>query len=183
MIQLSIMKLTVDTNIFLLSQSPHRQGHDVAVRLIALSKAGACDICATTRIDIDVQHEPLRSALAHVPRIGSVVRISADDQPEPWTRIGNGDMIIDDETDQEFYVLMDLLFPGADKEHDRHQNRIADVDHLIGHKLNGRDVFVTQEKAILVRQKQLAERHGITVMALSEVVDFLESAGAVKSQG
>lgn len=144
------------------------------MRLVAMSDAGVCDIRVTTRIDIDVPRDPWRSTLAKYRRIGTAVRISADDQPEPWTRVGNGDMIISEETDKEFYMLMNLLFPGADEENSRHQNRIADVDHLIGHKLNGRDVFVTQENAILDRRAQLSERYGIKVMSLSEVVDMLE---------
>jgi len=65
---------------------------------------------------------------------------------------------------------MDMIFHGADKNSPRHRQRIADIDHLMAHKMNGRDVFVTNDKAILDRRDDLARRFKITVMPSSEAV-------------
>ncbi len=72
---------------------------------------------------------------------------------------------------------MGLLFPGADKYKARHKNRIADVDHLMGHKLSGRDVFLTNEKAIFARRAELLRRFGIAVMSPDEFVNSEPDAG------
>ncbi len=69
--------------------------------------------------------------------------------------------------------IMNLLFPGADKAHARHRNRTADVDHLMGHKLSDRDVFLTNDGAILDKGAELQRRFGITVMSPAEFLSWI----------
>ncbi len=67
---------------------------------------------------------------------------------------------------------MNLLFPNSDPQSPKHKNRLADIDHLLGHHLNSRDIFITNEKGILAKRKQLKDKFGIQVMSPAQ---FLES--------
>ena len=70
--------------------------------------------------------------------------------------------------------LMALLFPNADPDNKKHDNRIADVDHLAAHKWAERDVFVTEDGGIQGQRKALYDQHEIHVMRAREVVQRLE---------
>ena len=161
--------VTIDTTVVRDLEDPARPRHRSAVRLVDMHEKGQIDIAVTTRINIDVSG-PLREKLDALPAlrtapIGTGFRLD-------YSTLNCGDMLVDDDTAQEPDEIMELLFPGADPTSHKHQNRIADVDHLLGHKLNGRDVFLTDDRAILDRRSQLHERFGIVVMTPNE---FLES--------
>lgn len=161
--------LTVDTNAIRDYAEPHREGHKIAKELIELHDAGTCQIRVTTRFDSDVPGGPLRSKLEALPvldnpQIGTVFRLDV-------SRLDSGDMIASEEWAKEADELMALLFPGATSESGRHRNRMADVDHLMGHKIAGRDIFVTNEKAILNQREALSAKFGITVMSPGEAVE------------
>ncbi len=58
-----------------------------------------------------------------------------------------------------------LLFPKASRHSRRERNRIADIDHLFGHRRSGADHFVTLEKGILAQAPALEKRFRISVKA------------------
>ncbi|MEK6763458.1 MAG: hypothetical protein AABY96_12155 [Nitrospirota bacterium] len=49
-----------------------------------------------------------------------------------------------------------------------------DVRHLLAHRLNDFDIFITGDGEILKKQRLLKERFGITVMAPNELLQKLE---------
>ncbi len=162
------MKLTVDTNVLRDAVDSDRAGHVIATELLELHRSGKCEIRVTTRLDVDVPNDPLRTIIESLdaldsPPVGTVFRLGS-------SRLDSGDFLADEETVEELDQLMNLLFPGADKASPRHKNRIADVDHLMGHKLSARDVFVTNERAILKRGGELADRFKIVVMTPEEAL-------------
>lgn len=161
--------LTVDTNVIRDYAEPHREGHNIAKELVELHDAGMCEIRLTTRFDADVPGGPLRTKLEALsvlenPKVGTVFRLDV-------SRLDSGDMIASEESAKEADELMALLFPSAKPESDRHRNRMADVDHLMGHKIAGRDIFVTNEKAILNQREALSAKFGITVMSPGEAAE------------
>ncbi len=165
------MKLTVDTNVLRDAVEPHRAGHVIATELLALHQAGKCEVRVTTRLDVDVRNAPLRELISSLdvldaPLIGTVFRLDI-------SALSGGDVLADEAAAQEAEELMNLVFPGANPKNPRHKNRLADIDHLMGHKLSDRDVFVTNDKGILSRQEELRHRFGIRVMAATDVVDSL----------
>lgn len=52
--------------------------------------------------------------------------------------------------------------------------KIADVDHLVGHKRAGRDVFVTDDGGILRKAEALRVECGIHVMTPDQALDLIE---------
>ncbi len=112
--------------------------------------------------------DPLRSTIESIPLVqdgpvGSLFRVD-------YSRINSGDGLASEQQAQEADELLDLVFPGANENHPRHRQRIADIDHLMAHKTNGRDVFGTNDKGILGRRTELASRFGIIVMSSSGAV-------------
>ena len=164
--------LTVDTNIVIARLRPEEDGHEDAKRLLSFHGTGFCDIVMTTRVDADVPDEPLRSQIkelpvAKTPPIGSAFRLDV-------STLDSGDMLAGPDMVKLLEDLMMLVFPNADPKHPKHENRIADMDHLAAHKWAERDIFVTDERAMKGQRKALAARYGIHVMGLSEVVQHLE---------
>lgn len=169
--------VTADTNIVRDYLDPQRPRHRDATGLMVLHTMGSIEIALTTRIDVDVPQGPLKQEIEALDvlsqnRIGSVWRLGSS-ALGPGS--GAGDMIASDDQSQEADALLELLFPGADPNSPKHKNRLADVDHLMAHKINQRDVFVTNEKAILERKAQLLGNHDITVMTAAELLSQLRA--------
>lgn len=66
--------------------------------------------------------------------------------------------------------LEKILFRKIDPRGERAMNKWADIDHLIGHVCAHRDIFVTWDKKILKKRKELHEQLGITVETPEELI-------------
>ena len=69
------MRLTLDTNVLRDCIQPDRSGHKSALELLDLNDGGVCDIAITTRLDIDVPDEPLRSQLNQLAVLKKTQRV------------------------------------------------------------------------------------------------------------
>lgn len=167
------MFLTLDTNVVRDILSSTRPGHAVAMQLMESARRHRVQVQITNRFDVDVPDGPLRARFESMAelapvRAGAPVRLG-------FTRIGGPDYIVSDEDAQAGDAIERLLFPGASKESVRHRNRLADVDHLMGHKSSGAAAFVTNEKSMLVRARQLASVHGIKVLSPTSAILQIET--------
>ncbi len=162
--------LTLDTNVLRDCDDSNRPGHMVAMELLGLHHLGECEIRTTTRLDVDVPREPLRSrlsALNPLPQMGTAFRIGA-------SNLGSGDVLVDDQWVADEERLLTLIFPMSSPCSPKHKNRLADVDHLLGHRHNGRDIFVTGEVAILSRASDLEKDFGIKVVSPADAVHYIK---------
>jgi hypothetical protein len=155
-------RLTVDTNV-LQDYILRRPGHADALHLLELDKAGKVSIAVSTRITFDVSKDPLRTMLEGLDfmvcsKVGTGFRIG-------YSQLDSGDMLVGQEYEGQQKALMDLIWPFSDPEKPDYQNKISDIDHLLGHKLAGRDVFITRDDAILNQHKRLEADFGIQVMS------------------
>ncbi len=73
-------------------------------------------------------------------------------------------------------MLMNLIFPKSSPSNSKHKNRLADIDHLLGHRLHRRDLFVTREIAILAQATALADKFGINVGSPEEALRQVRDA-------
>ena len=167
------MILTLDTNVVRDVLSPTRPDHAVAMQLMECARRHRVQMQITNRLDVDVPDGPLRTQFESMTELapmrpGAPARLG-------FTRIGGPDYIVSDEDAQEGDAIERLLFPGASKESARHRNRMADVDHLMGHKSSGAAAFVTNEKTMLVRARQLASAHGIKVLSPASAILQIET--------
>jgi len=66
-----------------------------------------------------------------------------------------------------------ILAPGLSGDDKRLGSKINDIDHLVSHVINGRDVFVTDDRGILRHAVSLRRAVGAVVMSPQECVDHL----------
>lgn len=160
MIGLSV-RLTLDTN--LLQEYWREQAkREVVVRLLELADKGKVELVVTNRIASDISHGPLADRLRELPdlgigQIGAVFRIG-------MSAIGGPDMLGSD------------LFGNLQQEVDAELRRRGraevpdwrDWDHLHGHFLKHRDVFLTWDKRLIEAGHLVAKQLPITVMSPDE---------------
>ena len=144
---------------------------------------GRAQISITTRVEADISRdkdvgrraEMLRQ-LQMFPVVGTVGRWDVS----TW---GGGDVWADDATDRLEKDLENLLFPGLSVADKRYGNKVNDIDHLIGHLINRRDIFVTDDRDILRRADALKNSPGIVVMTPGDCLAYVERIDTAKRRG
>jgi hypothetical protein len=102
------------------------------------------------------------------PVIGSVFRLDA-------SRLGSGDFLAGPEQQQLEECIRQIVAPGLKFDDPKYEKKIADVDHLVGHHIAGRDILVTDDRDdILKRASALQSQCGIRVMSPSEALELIE---------
>lgn len=170
------MKITLDTNCvinLLDNASTTATSADELAGLIKFAMSGSAEIAITTRVESDLLKDknPERQAgmlrqLQIFPVVGSVARfdVSTWDSGDVWVT-EKSERLVDD--------LTKLVFPGLSASDKRYGNKLNDIDHLVGHFINRRDIFVTDDRDILRNAKALKSSPGIVVMKPIECLDVL----------
>ena len=156
---------TIDTNLL---QEYWREQQNVAVteKLLDLAKHGQVDLAITSRISADIPDLPLASRINDLPQlnvqqIGSVFRLG-------HSSLGGGDVLGSDS----FMNIVDSLESRFDREgRVKRRPDWKDWDHLHGHYLSGRDVFLTWDRPILEVASELQQQLGIVVTTPQEFLD------------
>jgi hypothetical protein len=171
-----MIKLTLDTNcvINLLDyQSDSAISVDELSEIIRYGLEGDVNIAITTRVDSDVSrdsnHDRKNEILKRIsifPVVGTVARfnISKFDRGDVWA--GEEHQVLEDE-------IKKIIFPNLQKEDKHYSNKINDIDHLIGHKINQRDIFITDDKQILKKAETLESSMGIKVMNPKSALEYI----------
>ncbi len=166
-----MLLVTLDINVIRDAIDPSRDGHAAATEILRLIRSGRLKAQVTSRLGLDVPEGDLRDEIESLPelessRVGTPARcdISIVDGP---------DYLVSESEDEDLEAAMDLVFPGATRESLRHRNRIADIDHMFGHRASSADYFVTREKSMLVRAKALSGKFGIEVVGPTELLELI----------
>lgn len=167
------MKITVDTNVLLdaIDSRRNEQDRENAKRLLRLDDLGICHISCTTRLDCDVYRDPARQQILALPQIGqqrdgTAFRLDV-------STLGSSDFLVDIRWAQDEGRLRQIVFPDSHKEGKKERARLSDLDHLLGHRASGNDLFVTRDKKILCAKVLLASEFGIKVMNPAEILTEL----------
>lgn len=175
-----MIKLTLDTNciINLLDyKSESAISVDELAEILRYGLDGDANIAITTRVESDVDKDKdterkneLLRRVSMFPVIGTVARFDTTklDSGDVWG--GTEHQTLEDE-------LKNIIFPGLKKEDAHYGNKINDIDHLIGHKINKRDIFVTDDQQILKKAETLKSSQGIEVMNPKKVLEYLNLQG------
>lgn len=169
--------LTLDTNslINLLDERTETATSVDQIRaLFALEVDGAVSMAITTRVAADIGRDTnatrrlkMIAKLDGLPVIGTIGRVGV-------TTVGSGDVAAGDDLVELEQQVGQILTPGgvsmADK---RAPNKLADRDHLVGHAMSRRDIFVTDDGGILGKGHALRDRLGITVMNPTQALAFV----------
>ena len=153
---------TLDTNVL---EEYWREQENAAVTesLLDLAMIGQVDLAITSRINADIPDLPLANRINDLPelnvqQIGSVFRLDL-------SALDGGDLLGSD-------IFLDVIATLDDKfiRQGRRKKRPdwRDWDHLHGHYLSGREVFLTWDRPILEVASELQQQLGIVVMTPEE---------------
>lgn len=172
------MKITLDNNCIINlfdANSPSATSVEELNELMQLALSSDVEIAITTRVEADLENDKndarrreLLGRIKMFPVVGSIARIGT-------TKIGSGDVIVGDTSASLSDEIQKILWPGGLNPAARNfSNRQNDIDHLVGHKINDRDIFVTDDKDILRKAGVLKVSPGILVMNPEQCVGLLK---------
>jgi hypothetical protein len=142
------LKVTLDTNL-LFDLWRQRAGLAYVQRLIALADSGDIDLAVTRYVRDEVRLPPDAEEINRLPQVGitdtgGVFQLDVSRLDDPTDRLG----------DQRISDLEASVRTGPGSRAIPQPN---DWLHLHGHRAHGRDVFLTNDKAILGLRGQLQE--------------------------
>jgi hypothetical protein len=172
-----MIKLTLDTNciINLLDfKAATPTSVDELSEIVRYALDGDINIAITTRVESDFEGDKDAERQADMvrkirmfPVIGTVARFGTS----TW---GSGDFYAGEEHGKLEAELKALIFPGLNEKEAHYKNKVMDIDHLMGHISNQRDVFVTDDKEILRRADKLKASLGVIVMSPTQCLEYLD---------
>ena len=143
-------RATLDTNL-ILEYWKLQQKSEIIAKLFELAESGVVELAATARIREDIG----------ITETGSVTRLGS------W-RIGKDRLAALDFIDFSTTVS-ELAATTGEREPDW-----RDWDHLHAHYLQGRDVFLTWDKALLALAEGLSSEFGIIVLTPERFIEQVE---------
>lgn len=172
------MKITLDNNCIINlfdTKSPSATSVEDLNELMQLALSSNAEIAITTRVEADLENDrddarrmELLGRIKMFPVVGTVARWNVS----KW---GSGDVLSGEDTTRLSDEVQKILFPGGlNPKASNFGNKVNDIDHLVGHKINNRDIFVTDDKGILKKAEILKTSPGIVVMNPTKCVVFLK---------
>lgn len=176
MMKPSAIQITIDTNCVVGlfdRKSQTATSVDELRELVRYAMSGAVNLAITTRVEVDFardkddeRRDEMMHHMALFPVVGTVAR---------WdqSKFDGADSLVGSRHQALLAEVKGIVFPGLTSSSSKYLNKISDIDHLVGHKLAGRDIFVTDDNGILRRYIQLRDSVGIVVMRPAEALRFL----------
>ncbi len=171
-----MIKLTLDTNciINLLDyKSVSAISVDELTEIIRYALEGDVNIAITTRVDSDVSKDKDQDRKSEIlkrisifPVIGTVARADV-------SKLDGGDVLAGQEHSKLEEEIKGIIFPGLKSDDPHFGNKLNDIDHLIGHKINKRDIFITDDKQILKKAETLRSSLSIEVMDPRQALEYI----------
>ena len=174
---MNIPCITIDTNcvinLFDKTSSSATSVEELCM-LVRYAMDGKVKISVTTRVEADLvrdnneaRRRSLLDTLRIFPVIGTVGRWDASKYSE--------DLWVDGRAERLSEEIQQILSPGLTEADPRYSNKVNDIDHLTGHVIDQRDIFVTDDKGILRRSDQLRNGPGIIVMTPAQTLEHVDS--------
>lgn len=173
----SLPKITIDTNglINLLdTESSTRTSVEELKKIINYSLSGKIDVAVTTRVESDLSEDKsgkrgrvIKEILDVIPVIGSGFTLNE-------SKLGSPDVLVDESIQKFRDELGSVLFPTLDKKSKSYLNKQRDIDHILGHYLNQRDYFITDDIGILKKAETLSRSYGICVCSPSGFITIFD---------
>ncbi|MFC2059726.1 hypothetical protein ACFLTZ_01360 [Chloroflexota bacterium] len=160
-----MLKVTIDTNVII-----NEKKRKLLVQIKQLAEQDLIDIAITTRVIADKDQDKNEGRISEhlkefdqYPKVGTILRWD-------FSRWDSGDFWVGEEHIELSQQIEKVIFGKISSNDKRSHNKLADIDHLIGHLHAKRNVFVTFDKNILKKSKELHERIGITVTSPEELI-------------
>lgn len=173
-----MLKVTLDSNCIIYLFDPSAKTPLSVEELSQIIKYGFSrdvDIAVTTRTEVDFERdkdkqrrEEMVKKLSMFPTIGSVIRWDVS----KWDK---GDFYIDERQQELWNELQRVIFPGLKQEDKKYNNKVSDIDHLVGHIINRRDIFITNDLGLIKKAETLKNSSGLVVMNPKDALEYIEN--------
>jgi hypothetical protein len=170
-------KITIDTNCVVGLFDTKSQTATSTAELQALMRyalSSVIELSITTRVEVDFgrdddiqRREEILQQIRMFPIIGTVAQFDV-------SMLDGGDVAVRSKHHHLTKEVQRIVSPGLTPTNKRFANKVGDIEHLAAHKLNGRDVFVTDDKGILRCFVQLRDAVGILVMNPTDCLKFVD---------
>ncbi len=174
------MRITFDTNCLINyfdTQSKTATSSEEIAQLLRYATNGKVSVVISTRVEDDldqdkdeIRRDHIKQNLAIFDVIGSVLR---------WdeSKWDGGDVYADGKPGALADEIQKTLFPNLKREEKRFGNKVRDVDHLVAHVLDKRDIFVTDDGHLNRRTDELA-KFGIVIMRPEACLAYVDEIEA-----
>ena len=173
----AIPEITLDTNCVINlydANSASRMSVDELAAILKYADDGEVDVMVATRIAADLERDKscrraadLLERIEPLPIFGTVARLDVSkwDSGDVW--VGDDDVALVERVRR-------ALFPTLNSSDRRYYNKLADIDHLVGHIRARRDVFVTDDLEIRKKASGLSTTDNLSVMTPKECLAYIE---------
>ena len=167
-----MLEVTIDTNVFY-EYIEKQDKWEVAEQIFSLAEQGNIDMTITTRVWADIPDGSLRKALESY-------------LAKPWFKLSPAAIQYGSDSGEETDYMFDFMvdeFMDALKKRDWKNGRRKkipsqiDRDHVGGHDLSRRDVFLTWDKQVLRWAEDLKPRFGILAMTPEAFLETFSKEG------
>jgi len=176
MITPSPLKITLDTNCVInLFDRNSRTATSVEElnEIFRRALSHTIDLAITTRVEVDLsadkdegRRQGMLKVLELLPVVGTVGRWGT-------SRWNSGDRYVSDDQAKLWSELCAVLFPGLSQSDKRFRNKQMDIDHLVGHRINDRNIFLTDDTEILKKLEPLWSQFNIQVMTPKSCIAYV----------
>ena len=161
-------KVTLDTNLFY-DKAEEREGAGDFDAIVDLAQAGKVELFFTATTDFEDRRGVASWIVIKLRRQGLLHESRNAGTHREYMPGGPGLHVVDEKQCSE---LLHCIWPDQNWKGAR-RNKRNDVLHLLAHKLNGHDVYVTRDGEILQHGESLRNGFGITVMSPKELIDLV----------
>ncbi len=161
-------KVTLDTNLFY-DKAEEREGAGDFDAIIELVKDGKVLLFFTPTTDFEDQSGVATRIVLRLMNQGLIQEAKNAGTPRHYMPHGPGTHHVSDE---QLIELLDDIWPEA-KWLRADRNKRYDAYHLLAHKLNGHEIYLTRDGKILKKRDLLKEKYGITAMSPRELIDLV----------
>lgn len=177
-----MIKITFDTNCIinlLDTSSTTAISVDELQEIMRYAMEGAVNIAITTRVDYDLskdkdkkRKEKLLKQISMFPTIAAGARwdMSTWDSGDFWT---------DEKHEKLTFEVQNILFPSLAKDDKHYTNKLSDVDHLVSHILEKRNIFVTDDTGILKKAAVLNQKFSLVVLTPKQCLEKISSSQSI----
>jgi hypothetical protein len=175
----SIPKITLDNNcvinLFDFSAKTPTSVEELS-EIIKFGLSGKADIAITTRVEADLENDQNDERRNETMRKLSMFQVVGTMGRWGVSKWNKGDVYAGEDTNKLFDEIQKIIFPGGlNEKSSTYGNKKNDIDHLVGHIINKRDIFVTDDGDIIKKQQILKKSPGLIIMRPKECLEYLEN--------
>ena len=159
------LSVTLDTNLFY-DKAENREGVEAFDAIVSLARNGKVQLWCTPTTDLEDQSGAAIRIALRLMAEGVLREAPSIGTPREYIP---GTPYLHAEDATACQELLRAIWPG-ERWKNATDNKQNDVRHLLAHRLNGFDIFITGDEKILKNGWLLKEKFGIAVMAANELL-------------